>query len=119
MLKEITNLNETSDNLKRRWFTDSKLDLYVWQDHDGAILEFQFGYNKPDDEYIVRWTRDNGLSHHKIQSGETGPYDMDASPILGEPVNRTPEQARKLFVSNAIKLEHDLYEFIVSKLDNA
>ncbi len=116
MLKEITNLNDTSDNLKRRWFTDNDLDLYVWQDHNGTIMQFQFSYNKPQDERIVKWSNNVGLSHYKVESGDPDPYKADTSAILVGEAHLDIDEVQKIFVRAAGKLDQDLYLFILSRL---
>ncbi len=116
MLKEITNLSDTSDNLKRRWFTDNKLDLYVWLDQAGTITEFQLSYNKPENERIVKWTRKDGLSHYHVENGNPSPYKADASVILSGETKLDIVEVRKLFERSARKLNHDLYGFIVTTL---
>jgi hypothetical protein len=116
MLKEISNLNDTSDNLKRRWFTDNRLDLYVWVDQDGNIVEFQLSYNKPQDERIVKWTRKNGLSHYHVENGDPSPYKADASAILQGEAKLDIAEVRKIFKQSAPKLDHDLHEFIITRL---
>lgn len=115
MLKEITNLNQTSDNLNRRWFSGEGLDLYLWQDTNGAVTQFQFSYNKPD-ERVVLWTRKDGLSRHSVISENTSPYHMDASAVFGAPSDWPLQEARDLFIRHAQHLEHAVYEFILDKL---
>lgn len=115
MLEEITNLNQTSDDLKRRWFSGDGLDLYVWQETDGSVAEFQFSYNKPD-ERVVKWTRATGLTRHAVISDNTSPYHMDASTVLGTATDWPLDEARQLFIHHAQALEHALYAFILDKL---
>lgn len=114
MLKEISDLTQTSDDLKRRWFSDETLDMYVWYDNSNEISEFQISYNKQSDEQVLTWNNKSGLSHHGVDSGSTDPKKMKSSPILTEESRHNIELVRKLFMESGKKLEHDLYEYVFS-----
>lgn len=116
MLKEISDLTQTSDNLKRRWFSDETLDMYVWYDNSDEISEFQISYNKQSDEQVLTWNIKSGLSNHGVDSGSTNPKKMKSSPILTEQSRHNIELVRKLFMNSGQKLEHDLYEYVLSRL---
>jgi len=119
MLKEISNLSDTSSDLNRRWFSDTELDLYVWYDTKNHIIEFQLCYNKGNDEQALVWNRDTGLAHHTVNSGVTGPDKMKESPIMTEDATYNISKARTLFTEAGQKLEHDLFDFILNCLDKA
>ena len=117
MLKEISNLSDTSSDLRRRWFSDAKLDLYVWYDKDNQIVEFQLCYDKGSDEQALAWNRETGMSHHTVNNGVTGPDKIKGSPVMTEDTSFNFVKARDLFTVAGQKLEHDLFGFILNRLD--
>lgn len=116
MLKEISDLTQTSDDLRRRWFSDNNLDLYIWDDKNNDIFEIQICFNKDSDEQVLTWNKESGLSCHMVDSGSTSPIKMKSSPILTKESKHNIETVRRLFIERGQKLEHDLYELILSKL---
>lgn len=116
MLKEISDLTQTSDDLKRRWFSDENLDLYVWYDNSDEISEFQISYNKHSNEQVLTWNNKSGLSNHGVDSGSTDPRKMKSSPIMTEESKHNIELVRNLFLESGQKLEHDLYDHVLSRL---
>lgn len=116
MLKEITDLTQTSDDLHRRWFADENLNLYIWQDASHAITQFQISYQLNDDDLVLTWNDNTGLSSHQVDSGSDDPARAKASPVLVKSSKANIDYVRKLFEESGQKLEHDLYEFIFRKL---
>ncbi|NNE36987.1 MAG: hypothetical protein HKN08_01680, partial [Gammaproteobacteria bacterium] len=112
MLKEISDLTQTSDDLHRRWFADENLNLYVWQDADHEIAGFQIGYRFNDEELVLTWRNKTGLSNHKVDSGSEDPARVKASPILVEESEANIEYVHNIFEESGQKLEDELYEFI-------
>lgn len=116
MLKEISDLTQSSDDLNRRWFSDGDLDLYVWNNKNDEITEFQISYDKDSDEQVLTWNKGSGLSCHMVDTGSTGPDKMKSSPILTDESKHNIEIVKNLIMEKGQKLEHDLYDFILSKL---
>jgi len=116
MLKEITNVRQIEGEPLRRWFSDPQLDLFVWYDEHGDILRFQLCYDKGAGERALTWCRDNGFSHHGVDDGEGGIYEMKGTPILV--ADGVPDSVRiaGLFREHGRKLEHDLYEFVFARI---
>jgi hypothetical protein len=117
MLKEISDLSQTTDDLKRRWFSDGNIDLYVWYDNERHIVEFQISYNKDAGERILSWSTASGITCHGVDSGTAGPYKMKASPVMTEETRKDVVLVRDLVNQSGQKLEHDLFEFILVKLE--
>ena len=116
MLKEINDLTQTSDDLQRRWFSDEEIDLYVWLDENDTIHEFQISYHTNDNDHVLIWNSASGLFAHSVDSGTLNPSKMKSSPMLTENIEFDVNHIRDLFEKNGKKLEHDLYEFILSRL---
>ena len=68
-LREIGKGRADGEGLVRRWFTCASTDLYLWTDADG-IAAFEFCYDKPTDEHVLRWQRVGGVLHARIDDGE-------------------------------------------------
>jgi hypothetical protein len=80
MLKEITNPRQNI-NEKRRIFTNSYFDLYVWFE-DNKISGFQLCYDKGNFERALTWTEQNGFSHMKVDDGESPDAAYKMKPML-------------------------------------
>lgn len=116
MLAEIPGIEQRDGEPPRRWFSDARLDLYVWYDGDGTPLQFQLCFNKGNGEQALTWHRDTGLSCHAVDDGEGGIYRMKSSPVLTETQAPDPGSLRRDFIDAGQKLEHDLYEFVLSRI---
>lgn len=81
MLREIANVHQQDAGLRRRWFCDDYFDIFVWEDADGAIVEFQLCYDRNRRERVLRWRRSTGFLHHAIDSGDASPLKKQ-SPIM-------------------------------------
>ncbi|MGK0297912.1 MAG: hypothetical protein ACI9XC_001529 [Gammaproteobacteria bacterium] len=119
MLTEIINLNKTSRELDRRWFSDPSIDLYVWYNHNKEIVEFQISYDKQTNEKILSWDSESGFTNHNVDSGNVEPNKMKRSPIMTQGEQQNITYIKNIFITSAQKLEHDLYQFILSRLDDA
>lgn len=116
MLREITNVRQIEGEPFRRWFSDPQLDLFVWYGEGDDIIKFQFCYNKGAGECALTWCRDSGYSHHGVDDGEGGIYEMKGTPILV--ADGVPDAGRiaTLFREHGQKMEHDLFEFILARI---
>lgn len=115
MLREISDLTQTSDNLNRRWFADTEMDLFVWYDRDANIIKFQISYDKNKDEQVITWNSSNGFSHHLIDDNRS-PDRMKASPLLSDRSRLEVEKVTACFIRSGQKLEHELYEYVLNRL---
>ena len=81
MLREIGSVRQDSDRGLRRWFQDDYFDLYIWQDARGEFLALQLCYDRHHGEGSIRWSRDEGYAHARVDNGHrAGGYSM--TPIL-------------------------------------
>jgi len=70
VLREVGRVRQRPGEAYRRWFTDERVDLVVWQDRDGALLAFQLAYDKPVAEHALSWCRESGFLHEAVDDGE-------------------------------------------------
>jgi hypothetical protein len=71
MLMEISNTTQRPGEPRRRWFQSSEQDLYLWENESGEIVGFQLCYSKSQSERALSWKVDSGLSHYRVDDGET------------------------------------------------
>ena len=114
MLREIQEIRQIEGEPRRRWFSDDILDLYVWYGSDDDIIQFQICYDRGPGEQALTWTRDRGILHHSVDDGESGIYRMKSSPVITRESSYDASRIRTLIKEHGAKLEHDLYEFILS-----
>lgn len=119
MLKEVHSTKQIAGEPRRRWFVSAALDLYVWYDEEDAVIQFQICYDKGPGERALTWRREEGFSHHTVDDGESGIFQMKSSPILTARAGFDPANLRSLFAEAARKLEHDLYEFVINQLERS
>jgi hypothetical protein len=82
MLREILATRQDNPDIKKRWFTDSNMDLYIWLNNETPV-NFQLTYNKQDKEHAINWNNNTGFSHNRVDSGETTTHlKYKMSPIL-------------------------------------
>jgi hypothetical protein len=80
MLVEIKDVRQVPGEGRRRWFTDSELDLIVWYEGD-EVSGFQLCYGKPRDEHALTWHRPASYAHTRVDDGE-GPWGSKMTPVL-------------------------------------
>jgi len=116
MLSEVANTGQVEGEPRHRWFTGHAVDLYVWYDDAGNILQFQICYDKGPHEKALSWNRAAGFSHHGVDDGESGVFRMKGTAILTGRAKLDLDAVRGVFATAAGKLEYDLHEFIMHKL---
>ena len=116
MLKEITNVKQIKDEHCRRWFNDPVLDLFVWYDDDENIIKFQLCYDKGANEHALTWSQASGYSHHGVDDGESGIYEMKSSPILVPDGIVDTGKLSELFTGLGQKIDHDIFEFVIARI---
>ena len=116
MLQEIQNIKQIEGEPRRRWFTDPMLDIYVWYDDDDNVIQFQLCYDKGPGEQALTWREGEGKVHHGVDDGESGVYRMKSTPVIVADTDYDPGKIITLVKKYGGKLEHDLYEFILSAL---
>jgi len=117
LLQEITKIRQIEGEPRRCWFSDTVLDLYLWYDADGQLIQFQLCYDKGPGEQALTWKKDAGILHHSVDDGEGGIYRMKSTPVIVEESHYDAGRIADLVRQRGGKLEHDLYEFILSHLD--
>jgi hypothetical protein len=117
MLQEILNTRQIAGESRRRWFTSSTMDLIVWSDVGGALLAFQFCYDKGRAEQAVSWKPQVGLSHMAVDDGEGfEALRYKAAPML---LNRDAidfARVQAMFEGAARELPGDIAAFVMAKL---
>lgn len=116
MLTEIVNLSDTSPGLKRRWFTDADIDLYVWYDRHNRLVEFQLCYDKRGEERVLAWDSETGLSHYHVNTGETRPDNIKQTALMLEDTIPDIGRVKAQFTQSGQTLEHNMFEFILVRL---
>jgi hypothetical protein len=116
LLTEIVNISDTSPGLRRRWFTDADMDLYVWYDRHQQLVEFQLCYDKRGNEQALAWDSESGLSHHLVNTGDARPDTINQTALLQEETVPDISRVKALFTQTGQTLEHNLFEFILARL---
>lgn len=120
MLKEIRDAQQPAGEPLRRCFSDPQLDLYVWYGEGDHILQFQLCYDRGPDEKAFTWSATHGVVHHGVDDGsQSGRFTVKGTPILTgrRPLDVAP--LISLFRTHGGKLEHDLYQFVLTRLEAA
>lgn len=81
-LREIPLARQHAGEPRRRWFTSSGMDLFVWVDDDGRPTGFQLCYDKGSREHALSWAEGKGFSNMAVDGGESRPGRYKGSPIL-------------------------------------
>lgn len=113
-LREIPNVRQEPGSPQRRWFTCSSADLYAWQDAEG-IAAFEFCWDKPRAERVLRWSRDEGTLHARIDDGESHALES-RSPVFAADGEYRPDEAALAFEAVAAGLEPALYRLVLMHL---
>ena len=116
MLREIINIRQVEGEPKRRWFSDTELDLYIWYGDDDTVIQFQICYDKGPKEQALTWREGEGIVHQAVDDGEGGIYRMKSTPVITGASRYDAGRIAGLITRHGGKLEHDLYEFILSRL---
>jgi|SRR5688572_30659077 len=82
MLREIPMARQVPGEPKRRWFTSSNIDLFVWVTDDDSAAGFQLCYDKQHREHALTWTEATGFSHLAVDGGESRPARYKGAPLL-------------------------------------
>jgi len=117
MLREIPATRQRHDEAPRRWFTDERMDLTVWQDADGVLLAFQLAYDKSDDERVLEWHRRVGFRHHVVDDGESETGRYKQTPLLLPDGVVPRDRLLAEFGRRSIELEDHLRREILDALD--
>jgi hypothetical protein len=115
MLREVKDLRPRPDEPPRRWFTDEYFDLFVWFGPDGKVCRFELAYGKPSDEHAVAWEGGSGLTHSRVDDGESSPLSNRTPVIVPDGVFPAADVAER-FRQASGGLEAGLAGFVLERL---
>ena len=116
MLREIESARQIKDELPRRWFNDSEMDLIVWIDEIKEIAGFQLTYDKPHFEHALTWTRNGGFRHDRVDNGEGRPGRYKATPLLIPDGMFDANVIATRFLENSNGIDRQISQFVYEKL---
>ncbi len=117
MLYEIKHVKQDQDNLRKRWFTDSYFDLFVWYKKDTNRIEaFQLSYDKSYNERALTWKRKGGFMHTRVDDGETNPVSQ-MSPILVSDGIFDNQVIAEQFRKAAVNIDSSAADFVYKKIE--
>ena len=116
MLRELKNTRQVPGENFRRWFSDSDLDLIVWEDEGANIRGFQLCYLKGFEEHAFTWRKLGGYVHHKVDDGEDPGLSHKNSPILIPDGQYNSCALAQDFLSRSNKMDSIIAEFVHGKL---
>jgi len=97
----------------RRWFWSARCDLIVWLCDQGAVLGFQFCYDKEDDERALTWMSTRGFSHMRV---DTGPMKREAPLLVADGPVDAPRML-DLFLRDCALVPGEYVELVRRKLE--
>lgn len=116
MLKEVLDARQVAGDARRRVFFSEKLDLTVWLDDRDGIVGFELCYDKEKNERAVRWSREKGFLHQKVDDGENRPGRYKATPILVPDGAFPVKKISRLFQDNSRDIDRTIANFVYRKL---
>jgi hypothetical protein len=114
-LREIRAVRQHAEEPRRRWFACDSTDLFVWQDADGRPLAFELCYDKPHDEHALRFRREAGFVHTRIDDGEASPL-KNATPITVPDGQFDLTEIALKFELVAARIDPAVYRFVLGAL---
>ena len=116
MLREIKGTNQKRGEPRKRWFTDSSMDLFVWFDDDGEIISYHLTYDKSSEEKALTWSDEQGFLHFSVDDGAR-PGKHPASPLLVNDGVFKPTKVIAMLKENSDVLESSIMDFVVSGIE--
>lgn len=116
MLREISSTRQNSSHMKKCWFTDSDMDLFVWFSQQ-VPTRFQLSYNKRGREHAVTWDIESGFCHNRVDTGEQQPcFKYKMTPILLADGEFDAATIARKFLRACDNIEESLADFIYARL---
>lgn len=116
-MREIQNVRQIAGEARRRWFTNTAMDLIVWVNDDSLPTGFQLCYDKGRFERAITWTSVHGFSHMAIDDGERlFGLGYKATPVLVAGGSIDIQMINTLFHSNDAHLPNEIAHFVSDKL---
>jgi hypothetical protein len=117
MLREIGNVRQIPGESRRRCFSDEAMDLTVWIAENGEMAGFELCYDKGGNERSLRWKRDGGYAHKRVDDGERGrELKHKESPILIPDGMCECKKISLLFEKNSRDIDGSVVAFVSRKL---
>jgi hypothetical protein len=116
VLKELHDVRQIAGESLRRIFSDQYMDLTVWLDGRGGIRGFELCYDKGHAERAVRWDREQGFLHQKVDDGENRGYDHKETPILVPDGTFAAKKISRLFHDNSRDIDNAVADFVCRTL---
>ena len=116
MLREIKETSQNPGEPRRRWFSGSTMDLYIWQNEEDEIVSYQLTYDKPHAEKALVWKKDKGFSHLGVDDGQN-PGKHPGSPLFVEDGILVPSKIISGIMKYGDELDPTIKEFIVSGIE--
>jgi hypothetical protein len=116
MLTEVKKVKQIADEPRRRWFTSTSLDLFLWYDKDDNIIQFQICYDKGPNEQALTWHYKHGFSHHAVDDGENRSFSMKSTPILVGNSDYDAKLIAARFAELAGDIEYKTVQFVLSHI---
>ena len=116
MLHEVPIVRQIPGESRRRWFTDSDMDLTVWLDNRGRINGFQLCYDKSRLERALTWTLTSGFTHQRVDDGEGRPGRYKGTPILIADGAFDPSTVSRQFTEQSTDIDNSVSSFVHQKL---
>ncbi len=117
MLKEIKNISQIPGDKKRKLFSDSFFDLFVFFEDNNEIVEFQLSYNKKDSEKIIIWSKENGFSHQSVDVGDH-PGKIKRTPIVIPDGVFNKSLVLDKFIKESKNIDKEIVDFVTEKLSS-
>ena len=116
MLREIKETSQRRGEPKRRWFSGSEMDLFVWLNEEEEIVSYQLTYDKPLAEKALIWNEEEGFSHLGVDDG-LNPGKHPGSPLFVEDGKMSPAKIISKLMKNAGEFDSMIKSFIISGIE--
>jgi hypothetical protein len=116
MLQEAKDVKQIEGENRRRWFWDETMDLTVWLDDQDGIAGFELCYDKDRDERALRWKREGGFIHERVDDGEGRPGRYKAAPVLVPDGLFEVKKISRLFHENSRDIDQQIAGFVEETL---
>lgn len=118
MLREISDIRQSSADIRKRWFSSDAMDLVVWLDQSNGLVAFHLCYDKPHAERAIVWRgKSRALAHLCVDDGESEPGRYKASPILTEAVKLPLGVIREKLLLESSELPPVILADVLARLD--
>jgi hypothetical protein len=116
MMREIANVRQIAGEPRRRWFQGEGIDLTVWQEESGNIVEFELCYKIGWEQRALRWEQPAKYGHYLVDDGENRPGTQKASPVLFHYADFNRDWVAQLFAQESRSLEEMIAKFVLEKI---